>query len=111
MAVEQDKIIQLLLNRPHQTETEEDRKLESFLDRLLMRIYTSTSLIVFLYDAKVVDDHIELSFNELPAEVIPKVIAIIGVPDVEPFNFRDDDNHHLYTGFRFTPDQKYLDAL
>lgn len=110
MADEQDKIIQLLLCRPR-GETEEERKLESFLDRLLMRIYTSTSLIVYLFDAKVIDDQIELSFNELPAEVVPKVIAMIGLPDVEAFNFRDEDSHHLYTGFRFTPDEKYLEGL
>lgn len=92
-------------------ETEEHRKLESFLDRLLMRIYSSTSLIVYLYDAKVVDDKIELVFNDLPVEVIPKISRIIGVSEVESFSFRSSDNHHLYVGFRFKPEEKFLEEL
>jgi hypothetical protein len=108
---EQDRVLQLLLLRPHQSETEEQRKLESFLDRLLMRLYSSTSLIVYLFDAKVVGDTIELAFNELPPEVVPKIVSIIGLPDVEPFSFRDENNHHLFTGFKFTPEEKYLEVL
>jgi hypothetical protein len=30
---------------------------------------------------------------------------------VEPFSFRDEDNHHLFTGFKFTPEEKYLEVL
>ena len=109
MPPEQDKIIQLLL-RHQKSETEEERQLESFLDRLLMRIYSSTSLIVYMYDAKVIGDSIELTFNEVPSEIVPKIIALIGIPDVEPVSFRGE-NHHLFTGFRFTPDKRYLEEL
>jgi hypothetical protein len=106
---EQDKIIQLLL-RHQKSETGEERQLESFLDRLLMRIYSSASLTVYMHDAKVVGTTIELTFNEIPAEIVPKIIALIGVPGVEPVSYRGE-NHHLFTGFRFTPDKRYLEEL
>lgn len=107
---EQDKVLQLLF-RPHKGVTEKERKLENFLDRLLMRLYTSTSLIAYLYDAQVVGGNIELAFNDLPPEIVPKVISITGVADVKPFEFRSDDNNHIYTGFRFTPEEQYLEEL
>lgn len=107
---EQDAVLQLLLGRPHQEETEEQRKLEAFLDRLLLRIYTSTSLIVYLNDARVVDEEIQLEFHELPPEVIPKVVQIIGVDGVQPVSYKDDSSH-AYTGFKFEVEDKYLEPL
>lgn len=83
----------------------------SFLDRLLIRIFSSTSLITYLNKAALVDDHVELAFNELPPDVIDKVVSIIGVPGVEVFLFNDTDNHHPFHGFRFKPPQEALDAL
>jgi hypothetical protein len=108
---DKDKVVQLLLRRTKHVETDEERKLESFLDRLLMRLYSSTSLITYLYNAKVVDGSIELAFNELPVEIVPKVVALIGIEGVEPSEFRDENSFHLFTGFKFKPDEKYLDVL
>lgn len=63
-----------------------------------------------MYDAKVVGTSIELTFNEVPPEIVPKIVALIGIPGVEPVSYRGE-NHHLFTGFRFTPDKRYLEEL
>lgn len=92
-------------------EKEVARKLEGFLARLLMRIYSSTSLIVYLHDAGVTEsDDVELVFHKLPPEVVPQVLTLIGVRETKTFQFRDDDGH-LYHGFKLKPSDDLLEPL
>lgn len=111
MQPSQDKVLKLLF-RTRTNKEGVGSELESYLDRLLVRLYSSTSLIVYLYDAKInADDEVELVFNELPAEVIDKVIQLIGAEEVKVYTFRNEESNHVYHGFRCKPQKAALEEL
>ena len=111
MQPSQDKVLKLLF-RTRTNKEGVGSELESYLDRLLIRIYSSTSLIVYLYDAKINEDgEIELVFNELPPEIIDKVIQLIGAEEVKVFTFRNEESNHIYHGFRCKPQEAALEEL
>jgi hypothetical protein len=106
----QDKVLKLLFRT--KSDSGVGSELESYLDRLLIRVYSSTSLIVYLFDAKInADGEVELVFNELPPEIVDKVIQLIGAEQTKVFTFRDEATNHVYHGFRSKPQQTALDEL
>lgn len=110
MQPSQDKVLRLLFRT--RADDGPGSELESYLDRLLIRIFSSTSLVVYLYDAKInAEGEIELVFNELPPEVIDKVVQLIGAKETKVFTFRDEESNHIYHGFRCKPQEEALEEL
>ena len=95
-------------------ETVKKRKFDSFIDRLIMRLYcTSPTLMVYLQNSRA-DPHkgvVELVFNELPADILPAVKSLCGQGETSMFKFRDEVNGHGHVAVRLKPTEADLKDL
>jgi hypothetical protein len=84
----------------------------TFIDRLLMRVWNSPSLIQYLdkvgYSEKEDTLVAQLVFNKLPDEVIQDVTRLIAVPRVRVSKFRVDGK--AFVGFEAFLDQEMFQA-
>lgn len=77
---------------------EVDPTLKTFLDRLLLRIFDTPSLMASLLDVQIIsqdgDFLIQLDFKKLPDEVTPQVKRIIGHPNARAVEFDKEGTPH-----------------
>ncbi len=88
-----------------------DPLVQAFSDRLLMRVYASPSLLMYLVNSGIRKSgnsyHIELDFKKLPDDVIHQVKSLIANKSVKIVSFKDEHGDH--TGFSTEITQKDLE--
>ncbi len=99
------------MDRPNDTPVSQER-LQAFLDQVLLRIFNaSPGLASYLESSRAVPEEgtIELSFYEIPEEVIAGVKAAVSVPEIEVLRYPKAGK--ACVGFRCKPERDDLSAL
>lgn len=82
-----------------------DPAIQTFIDRMLLRVYSSTSLQAWLLDVNTYEENgaviVELDFRELPSEVIGEVKKLLVGNDVDVkvkayLNKETQLKHHVF---------------
>ena len=88
------------------------KRLEAFLDQILLRIWAaSPGLASYIESFRVVPEKgsIELSFYKVPEEVISGIEQVFGLPNIESLRYTKGGSACI--GFRVTPSKEDLSAL
>lgn len=80
-------------------ETEEtDPLLKNFLDRLLLRIFDTPSLMSSLLDVNIASDEdgfkVQLDFKKIPDEIVPSLRQVVGPYNTRALAFQKDGVNH-----------------
>ena len=68
-----------------------------------MRIFSWPSLLSFLRDINLNETEIELDFNRLPKEALPKVVQLIGLKDKDAVKIYEFDHEGIgHTAVKIT---------
>lgn len=92
------------------TKTPSPERLEAYLSQVLMRTFNaSPGLASYIESYRVVKDGVEVSFFQLPAEVLVSVAQVFAVADVEQFRYTKRGQPCV--GFRAKPTAEDLVSL